>query len=112
MTAIASLHRIGGRREQFVVKERQGFFSRRREAFLYGLANPREPLDPGTQLLQLAQRGLCPTTPIKQGVNVVHEVAQFTQMGQTTGDGHKPLTLGPAQPTFDEQKALLKEVTD
>ncbi len=54
MTAIASLHRLGGRGQQLVVKERQGFFKMRREDFLSGLANPREPFSPLTQLLELA----------------------------------------------------------
>jgi hypothetical protein len=66
MTTIASLDRIGGRRQQRVIKKRQGFFKMRREDLLEGLANPREPLDPLPQLFQLAQGGLRAATPVKQ----------------------------------------------
>jgi len=34
MATIASLHRIGGRRQQLVIKQRQGFFKMRREDLL------------------------------------------------------------------------------
>ena len=80
MTTIASLHRIGGRWQQRVVEKRQGFFTMRREDLFSGVANPRESFDRCTQLPQLAQRGLCPTTPVKYGIHMVHDLAQGTQL--------------------------------
>ena len=75
MTPIAPLHRIGGRRQQRIVKKRQGFFKMRREDFLSGLANPREPPHPLTHLLALAQGRMCPATSVKQRGDMVHDLA-------------------------------------
>ena len=46
MATIASLHRIGSRRQQLVIEKRQGFFQIRREDLVEGVANPLKPLDP------------------------------------------------------------------
>src|SRR6266568_9521166 len=77
-----------------------------------GVANPREPLDPLTQFLQLAQRGLRVAAPVKQRVEVLHDLAEFPERGQATGDGHTPLALGGSQATGDEQKPLLEQGVD
>jgi len=39
---------------------------------------------------------------------VLHDVAQFTQLGQATRDAHKPLAFRWRQSAFDEQKAVLE----
>ena len=101
MTTIASLDRIGGRRQQRVIKKRQGFFKMRREDLLEGLANPREPLDPLPQLFQLAQGGLRAATPVKQRLDVFDDLAQCAPMRQATRDVHEPLTFARLQSAFD-----------
>jgi len=102
MPTIASLDRIGGRRQQLVIKKRQGLFKMRREDLLYGLANPREPLDPLPPLFQLAQGGRHAATPVKQRLDGFDDLAQFAQMRQATRDVHEPLTFARLQSTFDE----------
>jgi len=112
MTTIASLYRIGGCWQQLVVKKRQRLFQMRREYLLSRVPNPREPPHPLTQLLQLAKRRLRPTAPVKQRVNVIHDLAQLAQMRQTSGDLHEPLAFARFQTTFDKQGAILEQVTD
>src|SRR4030095_11018859 len=102
MPTIASLDRIGGRRQQLVIKKRQGFFTMRREDLLSGVANPREPLDPLPQLFQLAQGGLRSATPVKQRIDVFYDLAQFAQMRQAARDVHEPFTFARLQSAFDE----------
>ena len=71
-----------------------------------------KPFDPLAQLLQLAQGRLRPATPVKQRVDVLHDLAQFAQMRQATGDVQEPLAFAWLQTTFDKQKAILEHVTD
>jgi len=42
MATIAALHRIGSRRQQLVIENREGFFQIRREDLVEGVANPLE----------------------------------------------------------------------
>src|SRR6266851_3073473 len=112
MTTIASLHRIGGCGQQLVIEESQRFFQMRREDLLSRVPTPREAFHPLTQLFELVKRLLRPATPVKQGVNMLHDLAQFTQMRQTSGDGHEPLAFARFQTTFDKQGAILEQVTD
>jgi hypothetical protein len=71
VAAIATFHRIGGRGQQRVVEQCQGFFQMRREDLFSGLANPGEPVDPLPQLLQLAQGRLRPATPVTQRIKAL-----------------------------------------
>ena len=80
MTTIASLYRVGGRRQQLVVKKRQGFFQVRRKDLFSGVPYPLESAHPPTQLLEFAKRRLRPAAPVKQGLDVLHDLAQFAQM--------------------------------
>jgi hypothetical protein len=112
MATVAAFHRIGGGRQQLVVQKRQGFFKVRREDLFSGVANPREPFHPLTQFPQPAQCGLRPTTPVKQRINVVHDLTQGAQLRQATGEAHESLAFRWRQAAFDEQKAILEQVTD
>jgi len=84
----------------------------RREDLFSGVANPPKPFHPVAQLPQLAQGGLGPATPVKQRVDMFHDLAQFTQMRQATGDPQEPVTFGWRQSALDEQEATLEYVTD
>ena len=108
MATIAALHRIGGRRQQLVIKKRQGFFQSRGEHFFEGVANPLKPVDPMTQLVQLAQGRLHAATPVKQRLDMLHDLAEFTQLGQAPGDVQELLAFAWLQTTFDKQEALLE----
>src|SRR6266700_5876892 len=107
MTTIAALDCVGGGREQLVVKQWQGLFKMRREPLLSGLTNPLEPFDPVAQLPELTPSGVRPTTAVKQGIDVFHDLAQFPQMRQASGDGHESVTFGRGQVALDEHKAVL-----
>ncbi len=112
ITTIASFLRIGGRGQQRVVKKRQGVCTRRREHLFEGLAHPREPLHPLPQLAQRAQRGLRAATPVKERVDVLHDVAQCTSLGQATREVPKPLAFRWRQSACDEHKAVVEYLTD
>src|SRR2546427_10972691 len=76
------------------------------------LANPCEPVDPLPQLLQLAQCSLRPATPVKQRIDMLHDLAQFAQLRQATGDVHEPLAFAWLQTTFDKQNPIMEQVMD
>ena len=109
---IAPFHRIRGRGEQFVIEKRQGFFQIGREHLFEGLANPLEARHPLPQLLELGNRCLRPATPVKQGVQVIHDLPQLPQVRQPSGDVQEPLAFAPFQAPFDKQVAILEQVTD
>ena len=87
MATIATLHRIGGCGQQLVIQKGQGFFKGRGDDLFSGITDPLETLDPLTQLLQLSQGCLRAATPVKQRVDVLHDLTQFASPGQSTGEG-------------------------
>src|SRR5712691_9627859 len=112
MTTSAALHGVGGGGQQLVIKQCQGLFTMRREDLFYGVANPRAPLDPLTPLPQLAQCGLRAATPVKQRVEVFHDLAPLAQMRQATRDVQEPFVCARLQSTCDAHTALLEQGTD
>jgi hypothetical protein len=112
VAAIATFHRIGGRGQQRVVEKWQGFFQRRGDDRFSGRANPCEPVDPLPPLLQLAQGRLRTATPVKQRLDMLHDLAQFAPLRQATADVHEPLAFPWLQTTFAKQKPVLEQATD
>jgi len=77
MATIATLHRIGGRGQQRVIQQCQGCFKGRGEDLFSRITAPLETHDPLTQLLQLSSGRLRAATPVKQRVDVLHDLTQF-----------------------------------
>jgi hypothetical protein len=73
ITPIATFHRIGGRREQFVIEKGQGFLQGRRIEFLQRLAQMLEPVQTLPQFGEFVERRLRPAPSIEQGVDLLHE---------------------------------------
>src|SRR5215468_6676591 len=63
--------------QQLVIEKGERLFKSRREDLLQRVTNPREPLDPLTQLAQLLEGGLRAAPPIKQRIDVLHDLTQF-----------------------------------
>jgi hypothetical protein len=65
-----------------------------------------------TQLGQLTQRRLRLAAPVKESIDVIHDLAQLAQMRQPSGDEQEPLAFAGLQTAFDKQEAILEQITD
>ena len=65
---------------QFVVEKRQGFLQRGGKALLERLTQLGEALEATPQFGQCVQGRLGPTAPIKQGVDLDHDLAECPQL--------------------------------
>ena len=102
IASVAPLHGIRRGRQQFVVEKRQGFLQGRGKELLERLAQLLEPLEAAPQVGQFVEGCLGPATPIKQRVDLFHELAEFAQLRQTPGDSPPPLAFASAQMMLDE----------
>src|SRR5437870_998947 len=78
---IATLHRIRGRGEQFVIEKRQSFLEGRRKEFLQRLTQMLEPVQATPQIGQLVEGGLRATPSVEQPVDLLHDLAQLAELG-------------------------------
>ena len=76
VTSVATLDRVRGRREQFVVQERQGFLQVVRIELVQTLAKIPKPSNTNPQLRQLRQRRIRAAPAIKEAIDLVHDRAQ------------------------------------
>jgi hypothetical protein len=58
--------------------------------------------------VQLAQGRLRTATPVKQRVDMLHDLAEFPQLGQAPGEVQELLAFAWLQTTFDKQEAILE----
>ena len=93
---VAPLHRIRRRWQQLVIKKREGLFQGGRKELLECLPSLGEAQAPPPQFVQFVQSRLGPTAPIKQGVDLCHELAQCAQLRQVPGDPPPPLPFAVA----------------
>jgi len=100
---VAPLHRIRGGRQQFVVEKRQGFLQRGGKELLERLTQLGEALEATPQFGQFVQGRLGPTAPIKQGVDLDHDLAECTQLRYPPGDPPPLFAFAFAQVTLDEE---------
>jgi hypothetical protein len=112
VTMIASFDRVGGGWQQLVIEKGQRLVQGRWEHLVQGVANPLEPLDPLTQFVELIQSGWRAATPIKQRINLLHDLTQFAQLGQAPCDMQKLLALAGLETPFDKQETSLEQPTD
>lgn len=72
---VATLHRIRGGRQQFVVETCQRFLQRRRKEFLQRFPALLEPVETPPQLRQFLECRVRPAAPVEQRRDLLHELA-------------------------------------
>ena len=107
---IATLHRIRGRGEQCVIEKRQSFLEGRRKEFLQRLTQMLEPVQATPQIGQLVEGGLRATPSVEQPVDLLHDLAQLAELGETTGDPPQPLACALAQGMPDQQVPMREQI--
>ena len=112
VTAVATFHRVGGRRQQLIVKEREGLFQVGTEEFLEGLPNLLEATYPSAKLGELLQGCRAPTAAVKEAIDFVHNLPQRMQLLVSVTEPRKGLPLGRGQEVLDEEEAVVEKVCD
>ena len=108
--AIAAFHSVAGGRQQPVVQEGQGLLPVGREQFVERAAHTLEAANTASELGQSGQGGLTPASPIKQPVDLVHDVAEGSQWREPSGDPLERLFLGDSQAVLNEQGAMIEQI--
>jgi hypothetical protein len=109
---IASLNSVGGRRQERIIQEHQGFFEVRREQFLKGAADRLETSHSTPQLDQLGQGRVGAATSVEQTIDFVHDLSQGGEPGQASGDAMQRFLLSGRQAMLHEQVTVIEEISD
>ena len=107
---VAPFHGIRGGRQQLVVEKCQGLFQRGCKELLECLPQRGEPQEPTPQSVSFVQSRLGPTAPIKQGVDLGHELTQRSQLREAPGDPPPLLPFALAQVTLHEEMPIRVQV--
>ena len=87
VTTIATFNSVGGRRQQRVIEEDQGFFQIGREQLAEGLADFAKPPHAPSQPGQFGQGRVRAATTVEEAVNLVHAV--MTRLDPQFADKHE-----------------------
>lgn len=109
---ILPLYCIGCRGKKLLIKECQGFFQVRRKDLLQRRENILEPQNPRAKSCQLFYPGFKLTSPVKKGIDSVHDFPKSPQHRVSTRDSIEALFLLRAQFPLDQQISVIKEVSD
>jgi len=112
VSAVASFDRVGGRRQQGIVQERQGLFQRGREELLERLADRLEAADFLAEFGQLGQGRVGPATAVEQAVCLVHYLPQDAKFGMPTRDPTQVFSFRRRQVMLDKQVAVVEQAGD
>jgi hypothetical protein len=107
---VAPFHGMRGGRPQLVVETCQGLFQRGCKALLACLPQRGEPQEPTPPSVSFVQSRLGPTAPIKQGVDLGHELTQRSQLREAPGDPPPRLPFAWAQGTLHEEMPIRVQV--
>ena len=111
VTAVAALHGVGCRGQQFVIEKRQRLLQVGGEQLLQRLADPLEAANPPPQPCQFVQRGVGSAATVEEAVHLVHDLAQRSQFGPPAGDAVQLSPLSGSQAVSDEQVTMLEQLT-
>ena len=111
-STVGSFHRVGGRGQEFLVKEQQGLFQIRREKLLESFSKGFEPSNSLLELLELGNRCSHSAAAIEKPVDLVGNISQYKEGRQPTRDCPQSLAICGCQLPGDEQMPVLKDVPD
>jgi len=114
-TAIATFDGIARSRQQSIVQEDQGLLQVRSKQFAQGAAHAFEPPDTPAELGQFGQGRFRPALPIESaagGVDLIHDLAEGSQVRQSSGDSLERLLLGGRQMVFHKKVAMVEQIAN
>src|ERR671918_142756 len=112
VSPVTAFNGVGGRRQGFIVQERQCFFQRRREQLLEGFADLLETADTSAQLGEFLKRSMGSAAAVKKTINLVHDRSGRAQLPLPAADLSKPSYLGHRQAMLDKEVAVFEEVAN
>jgi hypothetical protein len=107
---VAPCHGMRGGRQQLVVETCQGLFQRGCKELLACLPQRGAPQEPTPQSVSFVQSRLGPTAPIKQGVDLGHELPQSSPLREAPGEPPPLLPCALAQVPWHDEMPIRVEV--